>query len=793
MKKTGWLLLIFWLSFHYLRAQAPAVNAGLLNQEWPARWLSGPNQLPTAYGVYHFRRSFDLPAKPAKMLVHVSADNRYKLYLNGKPIGEGPARGSIGRWQYETLDLAPQLQAGKNVLAAVVWNFGEHKPIAQMSHKTGFILQADAEPNAFLNTDAQWKVIRNEAYQPIPYGPVAFHGYYVVGPGDNVQAQKYPWGWQEKDYDDAAWQKPVVMERGRPQNVEGHAYWQLAAREIPPLEHKPQRFAAVRRSQNVTIPKNFLTGKGAVMIPANTTATILLDQAVLTTAYPQLLVSGGQGSEVKISFAETMFDPKFKKPNRNQVEGMQMFGNHDLFYPDGGTNRLFEPLWYRTFRYVQLDVKTQAQPLTILDFTSEFTAYPFQLQAQFKSDDPSLQNIWQVGWRTARLCANELYMDCPYYEQLQYLGDTRIQSLISLYNSGDDRLMRQAITHLNDSRVPSGLTQSRYPSDLPQFIPNFSLIWVTMLHDYWQHRPDEAFVKQYIQGIEGVFDWFEKYINEEQMLNPMPFWEVIDHPYQEKQIMAKGGTSKSRTGSTLMYVYSLQRGAELLRHFGRACEADRYDQLAATLQKSMREKAFDTKRQLLADTPDKLSFSQHANIMAVLTNTIPVDQQKAVMQKVLQDKDLIQASTYFQFYLFQALQQTGQGDLYIANLQPWRNMLADGLTTFAEWEVQPRSDCHAWSASPNYDLFATVCGIRPASPGFKTVSIKPALGTLKEVEARIPHPQGNLQVKLKRKGTQGLEGEVNLPGQVSGELVWNGQKMSLKPGRQKINLKDEVQ
>ncbi|MEZ4828681.1 MAG: hypothetical protein R3C61_20710 [Bacteroidia bacterium] len=78
------------------------------------------------------------------------------------------------------------------------------------------------------------------------------------------------------------------------------------------------------------------------------------------------------------------------------------------------------------------------------------------------------------------------------------------------------------------------------------------------------------------------------------------------------------------------------------------------------------------------------------------------------MQRILEDKSLIQATFYFKFYLFRALVKTGMADQYLPQIQPWRDMLDLGLTTFAEKPDPTRSDCHAWSASPNYDLLATV-------------------------------------------------------------------------------------
>ena len=115
-------------------------------------------------------------------------------------------------------------------------------------------------------------------------------------------------------------------------------------------------------------------------------------------------------------------------------------------------------------------------------------------------------------------------------------------------------------------------------------------------------------------------------------------------------------------------------------------------------------------------------------------------------------------------------------------------MIKIGLTTFAENPEPTRSDCHAWSSSPNYDFLATLCGIMPDAPGFKKVVIKPALGELKEVDGRMPHPDGLLQVSLKRSGTTGIEGTVELPPGVTGRFVWNSKEIILKPGKQQLKM-----
>src|SRR5690349_11726882 len=152
------------------------------------------------------------------------------------------------------------------------------------------------------------------------------------------------------------------------------------------------------------------------------------------------------------------------------------------------------PLTWRTWRYLQIDVEATEQPVRVERLTNWFSAYPFPQRASFSSDDDSLRAIWDIGWRTARLDAHDTYMDTPYWERLQYIGDTRIQALISYTVAGDDRLARQAIEAFNDSRIPDGLTQSRYPSSLVQIIPTFSLLWIGMVHDFWMYRGDQDFV-----------------------------------------------------------------------------------------------------------------------------------------------------------------------------------------------------------------------------------------------------------------------------------------------------------
>ena len=773
------------------------INPELLTNHWNAQWITHPTESVLDYGVFHFRKSFELAVVPNEFIIHVSADNRYRLFVNGQAVSFGPARGDLAHWFYESIDIAHYLKTGKNLLAAVVWNFGDDKPWAQFSLKTALIVQGNTETEEIVNTDASWKVFKNKAYQPASADAKETLGtFIVVGPCDRLDATQYPWIWETEAYNDQNWSKPKLMDVGHPRGVGTDINWVLTPRRIPQMEQKEQRFGAICRTSGITVPNRFLAGDSKLTIPANQKITILFDQGNLTTGYPELLISNGKGSRIKLIYAESLFDARGSKGNRNEIEGKQIKGYADIFLPDGGSNRLFRPLWFRTWRYLQLEIETKNEALVLDNFKSEFTAYSLQENAVFESDQLELKQIWNTGWRTARLCANETYYDCPYYEQLQYTGDTRIQALISLYVSGDDRLVRNALLCYDESRFSEGLTQSRYPSVSPQVIPPFSLYWVDMVHDYWTLRDDPEFIQKFLPGIDQVLAWFAQRIDPKTgLLGKVEYWNFVDWadewPWISKSRIGgvpKGGRDDGQSSIlTMQLAYAVQRAAELNDYFDRPVQAQKYKQLAQYLTKAAYQNCWDSTRNYLADTPDKTEFSMHAQIFGVLTNTIPENEQKAMIGRIMNDQKLVQPTLYFRFYLTQALKKTGLADRYLATLNPWKVMLNNGLSTFAEKQDPTRSDCHAWSASPNYDFLATVAGIRPSSPGFKTIRMEPALGELKFIKGQMPHPSGMIVFDLKRIGTDGIQGEVTLPEGLTGTFGWKGKTVALK-GKVRIDL-----
>lgn len=366
--------------------------------------------------------------------------------------------------------------------------------------------------------------------------------------------------------------------------------------------------------------------------------------------------------------------------------------------------------------------------------------------------------------------------------------------MITLYNSYDDRLVRKAINDFYLSLTPEGLTQGRYPSSRFQVIPPFSLWWVTMLHDYWMLRPDRKFIKLYLSGVQQVLSWFEKRINSTtQMLGPLKWWNFVDWNPAFGGGVPDGATTGQSSIITLQYVLALQQASDLFADYGDTLQSRHYKTLAKKLSAATYNSCFDFKRHEMADNREKTAYSQHASILGILTDAIPVGDQKEVMEQILKDKNLSQVTFYYRFYLTRAMVKAGLGDDYYATLTPWRDMLKIGLTTFAEKPEPTRSDCHGWSASPVYDFLATICGITSSTPGFSGVEIAPHLGALQHVKGTMPSPLGTIKVDFKRIRKmdvirKGLLAKIELPQRLSGVFKWDGKTYSLKSGRQVIEI-----
>src|SRR6185312_8053 len=238
--------------------------------------------------------------------------------------------------------------------------------------------QSDGEDERAVDTDATWEVEQEKAITTVR---PQVHGYYAAEPDLRLDAGEFDWSWNtEANGPKSAWTKAAVVSRAAPRlSSDSPNRWQLVPDPLPRFDLSLVSSGKVVRATGIPVANAF--PKGEITIPARTSATILLDAAQLTTAYPQLTVAGGRGSTIRLTYAEALVDEKGEKGNRNQIEGKHIEGVADEFLPDGSDSCNFIPLVWRTWRYLQLGVQTTDQPLRLLSLKTWFTAFPFEERA----------------------------------------------------------------------------------------------------------------------------------------------------------------------------------------------------------------------------------------------------------------------------------------------------------------------------------------------------------------------------------------------------------------------------
>ena len=530
-------------------------------------WITHPDAGARTPIVLQFSRELQLDRVPANLPVSVTADNRFILYVNGQRVADGPSTGTVKSWRQRSVDLAPQLKRGENVITAVVWNFGEFAPASQQIVATGFRLIGDP-----ISTSAPgWRVRIDESRTAVnPKDQISWQ-YYVASTPEVIDARKI---------NDEHWQDAVPTPAA-------------AARTLIADPFPPQLFAAAAPGKVV---RSSLEGgeqfpARPVVIPANTRAKLLIQRDVMISAYPSLEVQGGAGATINLQYGEALYDANGRKGDRNLIADRQLRGFHDTFIADGRA-REFAPLWWRTFRFLEIEVVTAEEPLTLRALQLHESGYPFEQVANFVSSDAQLNRIWEIGWRTMRVDAHETFMDSSYWEQLQYTGDTRLEMLITYAVSGDARLARQAIDAFAESDVDGGLVQGAYPSRLPNVIATFSLAWVGMLSDWALEQPDTAFLVKHLPRMRRALHWFEPLLNPQGLLSKNPQWNFIDWSGQKWDDRDRFPSWGSQNGSclmTAMWVGALRQGAALELAHGDAALAAEFSAKADRARAAIRK------------------------------------------------------------------------------------------------------------------------------------------------------------------------------------------------------------
>ena len=619
---------------------------------WDAKWISPPH--PCDEGVVLYTLDY---ITAEETVLHISAGERYILYLDGELAGRGPVKGTHTLWYYDSYSLP----GGTHRLCALVYTQGQYRAWSQVSFGNRLIVQTDQFSDQLSTGFGPWKTAVDRRFgfhwSNSPYRPeerVGTSGRFVFDAGQPVEAGT----------------DPAILENGYEYSGYDIRYGlpNLRPNPLPPM---------LERELDLNFSAEF---------DANSRFQKLIALDNYYCAYPVLEISGGRGARLSVSLSEGLYQ-NGRKGDRADVQGKEFRGIGDLYHPDGSRRQILTPLWWLAGRYLMIEGETADEPLTIHAAGIRETRYPIEWETPIPDAPPLFQELAPRLMRTLQMCMHETYMDCPHYEQLMYLGDTRLQLLITYAVSSDRRMPRHAIELLASGlNQTGGLLPCTYPVNNSRVIPGFCLYFVNILCDYTVHTGDLEFIHPHLPAARTILEQFLQ--NRTGPLVQTPDgWNFYDW-----RTDWPNGIPPQADGVSLELnahlVYTLMLQAALERLYGEAEFASRDTRLALEIKDALMH--YQT------------SFSEHTLCFLLLSGSLK-DSEEGILLQSLLETDGETVSVYFSHYLFEVYQKYGFYDRMDRRLEQWRILLDEHLyTSPEEFTPSTRSDCHAWGAHPIY-------------------------------------------------------------------------------------------
>jgi hypothetical protein len=622
---------------------------------------------------------------------------------------------------------------------------------------------------------------------------------YILGPSflcnnERVDGAKMPSGWHDLDFDDSPWPF-AVTQTAKSKMLPTLNPWRLTERPIPMLPEVPSKFrGAVKCSGSIQLNQwnSFFQQESPIVIPSQQTIVVEVETSVLTTGFLVFRSQGGKATRVRLMCAESYEKDlgvetspfpmaRYKGDRKDHING-RLYGPEDFYTLAGGdAETTYEPFWFRTFRYVRMEITTADHDMTLLEFSFRETNYPLEISTQVQAT-PELEKMWQISLNTLRNCMHETYEDCPFYEQNQFAMDARAQILFTYQLSRDDRLARKCMEEFFASRRPDGLIETHFPCPARAInIPQFSLYWILMVYDHMQYFGDKTLVRRYIGTVDGILDHFDSCVNSLGLVGKFdgeawPFIDWVKEWHGTGGILTMGipaayHTTGSATYNSLVYAMVLQYAAKLCDFLHRPDTAAEYRARAASLNNAVNRHCFA--HGLYNDGPGVRETCQHTQIFAILSGAINGDAAKLLMKRCTTEPSLPRCSYSMGFYVFRAAEKVGlYAELYKSLTEPWREMVASNLTTWAEDNVSFRSDCHGWSATPIYETVALIYGLTPAEAGYSRIRIEPRRELLEMGKGTFCTARGTVGIEWSKEGEVVITVERDVTAEVAvGEAV----------------------
>lgn len=785
-------------------------------------WASGEKS------PYHFfmfaRKNFQLENVPNSANLHITASERYMLYINGEYIGRGPARSDPRKKMFDTYDVAKYLKPGKNTIAIRAYHYGTQNSPGEVKPRPGTAYTvgeraglwaeiemqgADGKTNT-IGTDETWSIYRSRAFDRETKLINI-----LVGSTEINNSAADPANWMTTDFNDSAWEKAFVIPQRQLEWVllEKRDIPMMREREIFPTKivkvsevmdmgnrgqkdipeflfgetHHPLEKATANNveailkkdNQSAEFVSNFAEEKGF------RAATVTVDFGRQVFGFPRIKMKSDAGVIVDMTYGQQLMD--------NRIPAGWRYGDR---YITRQGEQTWEVAEYKQFRYVQIVVRSRYAKTEIDSVSLNEYSYPAEQKGRFESSDLFLAKLWQACVDTTYLqMEDNIVCDAQRERAVWSSGDGShgLQGVWMGY--GDLRLTDHFFRSFLMEDIDNGMLRMAYPPRQEYFynIPQFLLQWSKLVREQYLYTGRNELLEDLYPSVRKQIDWFEIHRDEMGVLRELPYWNFWDWTPTDM----RGANFTTNT----LYVKALEDGAYLADQLGEKEDAARWRKIADEVKTVSRKLFWNNEKGRYEDSHYKGKLtgvaSEVGNANALLYG-IATEEQIPRIGKAFLDKsqELVETSPLYCGYVIDGLMEAGFTETALQIIRkryaPMINH-SDNPTIWEGWfpftgqqpfadneaafrirnQIRPfgvRSMVHTGGILTGFILTTQVLGVRPTAPGFSEFEIYPHTGDLTSANGVVPTPKGNIKVNWKKEaGVFTIEAEI--PNGTSADVV----------------------
>lgn len=665
-----------------------------------------------------FLGSLDIPSLvPKRVILRLTADDYYKLYINGRFICQGPAQGYPQGYNWNELEITEYLIAGDNEIRAEVYYNGRiNRSYDSGDLRCGFIadiLSIDENGEELIfSTDESWKCRFDRSF---------------VGRRTTGYDTQFL---EDRDLRLA----PTEWERVR---VKEHDYT-FAAKPFPTLElHTLEPIAFIEKAEKDGI------------------RSIIYDFGREVTASLRFKVKGKEGDRVILRCAEELDhspdaaavtegvltpETQIRWKTRANCEYEET-----MILADGEV--LIDQYDYKAFRYAELSFPSSAEPESLAAVERH---YPIDKNAcLLETSDIVLKKVFDICKQGVILGSQEVYVDCPGREKGQYAGDLTITSASQLWLSGDTRLFTKAVRNQIESTFIDEGIMAVTPGSYMQEIADYSLQFPILALRYYDFTGDREGLYEMLGVCDRMLSFFEKWQREDGLLDGVDCkWNLVDWPTNLRDDYDFPLTKPIGKGVHNV-INAFYIGAVI-------CTERMIDILGIKLEEGARRsqaliEAYNNcfwrpELGLYADSEVSDHAALHSNVLPLYFGFAKPEAHKGIAELIRRRG--FSSGVYMSYFTLKALARLELWNdiwnmLTATGENSWYNMVREGNTCCIEaWGKDKKwntSLCHPWASAPISVLIEDILGISPKSPGFEDVDVRPHIPIgVERLEMRIP-------------------------------------------------------